>query len=48
MLVLLSGIERTETQWRSLVAAAGLEIVKIWYAEEINEGAEAVIECRKL
>lgn len=45
MLVLLSGIERTEKQWRSLVESAGLKIVKIWYAEETNEGSEAVIEC---
>ncbi|KAI4594720.1 hypothetical protein KJ359_007523 [Pestalotiopsis sp. 9143b] len=46
MLVLLGGIERTESQWKSLVESAGLEIVKIWYADETNEGSEAVIEIR--
>jgi hypothetical protein len=48
MLVLLTGIERTESQWKSLLEAAGLKIVKIWYTDETNEGSEAVIECEKL
>ena len=48
MLVLLSpAFERTEAQWRSLVKAAGLEIVKIWYPDNVHEGSEAIIECIK-
>ncbi|KAF3013721.1 hypothetical protein E8E14_005703 [Neopestalotiopsis sp. 37M] len=47
MLVILSGIERTESQWTQLVESAGLVITKIWYADEKkNEGSEAVIEIR--
>lgn len=52
MMVLLGGIpggyERTEAQWRKLVESAGLKIVNIWYADAVNEGCEAVIECEKM
>lgn len=30
MMTLMGGIERTESQWRSLLDSVGLEIVKIW------------------
>jgi hypothetical protein len=30
MLTLLSAMERSESQWRSLLESAGLKIVKIW------------------
>ena len=47
MMMLSGGIERTERQWRSLLGAAGLTIVKIWHADDSSEGNEAVIECEK-
>lgn len=48
MLVLLSGLERTEKQWRTLVESVGLKIVKIWVDDDTHEGNEAVIECEKI
>jgi hypothetical protein len=49
MLVLMSGIERTESQWVKLVEAAGLRIVRIWYETNVTgEVTEAVMECRKI
>ncbi|KAH8669004.1 putative O-methyltransferase [Xylariales sp. PMI_506] len=47
MMVIVNGVERTASQWESLVGSAGLKLVKIWYAEETSEGSEAVIECEK-
>ncbi|KAH8885725.1 S-adenosyl-L-methionine-dependent methyltransferase [Thozetella sp. PMI_491] len=48
MMVLFGGgIQRTEGQWKTLIEAAGLKVVKIWFAESVNEGAEAIIECEK-
>lgn len=32
MMMVLSSFERTEAVWRDIVAAAGLEVVKIWQA----------------
>jgi hypothetical protein len=40
--------ERTEMQWKTLIEAAGLKLVKVWYANDISEGLEAVIECEKI
>lgn len=41
MMALLSGMERTETQWKELLASVGLRIVKIW---SIGHEDEALIE----
>ena len=38
MMLLLSGMERSESQWKKIVEASGLEIKKIWRAEGICEG----------
>jgi hypothetical protein len=43
MMTMVSGLERTESQWRALLASVGLEVVRIWTV--ITE-AEAVIETR--
>jgi hypothetical protein len=42
MMTLACGVERTEKQWRELLDAAGLEIVKIWS----SPGVESVIETK--
>jgi hypothetical protein len=45
MLALLNGMERTETQWKELLASVGLEVAKFWY----NNGdrhQEGLIEAR--
>ena len=44
MMVFLSGMERSESQWRAVLDSAGLETKKIWRADGISE---AVIEARK-
>ena len=44
MLLFLSGMERSESQWTAVLNSAGLEIKKIWRADGISE---AVIEARK-
>lgn len=44
MMTLLSGIERSESQWRDLLKSVGLEIKKIWRADGASE---AVIEAKK-
>ena len=41
MLVVLSGMERTETQWKHLLASVGLEIVKF---HTIGKEVEGLIE----
>jgi hypothetical protein len=43
MMLLASGIERAEGQWRRLLHLANLEIIKIWRA---GVGYEAVIEAK--
>lgn len=43
MMALVSGLERTEMQWRALLESIGLEVVKIW---SVVPEAEAVIETR--
>ena len=45
MMLFLSGMERSESQWKAVLESAGLEIKKIWRADGISE---AVIEARKL
>lgn len=40
-----SGKERTEQEWKSLCEAVGLEVVKIWSAENVGE---SVIEAKKI
>ncbi|KAK2794397.1 hypothetical protein FQN51_000839 [Onygenales sp. PD_10] len=42
MMALFSSQERTEKQWRKLIASAGLKIVNIWTVEK---GVESLIEC---
>ena len=43
-LMLLSGMERTESQWSALLESVGLEIKKIW---RTDGASEAVIEAKK-
>jgi len=38
MLALLSGMERTETQWTELLSSVELEIVKFWKIDLETEG----------
>lgn len=44
MLMLLSGMERSESQWRALFESLGLMVKNIWRKEGVGEG---VIEARK-
>ena len=44
MLMFLSGMERSESQWKSLLESIGLEIKKIWRTDGVSE---AVIEAKK-
>ena len=44
MLMLLSGMERSESQWKALLNSIGLEIKKIWRTDGVSE---AVIEAKK-
>lgn len=41
----LGASERTEKQWRTLVAEVGLEIKGIWWEEEGMKGRRALLEC---
>lgn len=38
MLALLSGMERTTSQWKALLDSVGLEIVKFWTIDNETEG----------
>ena len=44
MLLLLSGMERSERQWRALLESLGLEVKKVWRVDGVGEG---VIEAKK-
>ena len=44
MLLLLSGMERSESQWKDLLDSVGLEIKKVWRKDGVGEG---VIEAKK-
>ena len=44
MLMLLSGMERSENQWKALLEPLGLEVRKIWRKDGVGEG---VIEAKK-
>lgn len=44
MMMLLSGMERSESQWSALLESVGLEIKKIWRTDGVSE---AVIEAKK-
>ena len=44
MLLLLSGMERSDKRWRALLESLGLVIQRIWRKEGVGE---AVIEARK-
>ena len=44
MLLLLSGMERSESQWKDLLNSVGLEIKKVWRKDGVGEG---VIEAKK-
>ena len=44
MFMLLSGMERSESQWRGLLDSVGLEIKEIWRKDGVGEG---VIEAKK-
>jgi hypothetical protein len=38
MMVSLSGMERTETQWRALLNSVGLDVLKFWTISDEREG----------
>lgn len=38
MMAVLSGMERTESQWKELLDSVGLKIVKIWSSGKEVEG----------
>ena len=44
MMMLLSGMERSESQWKALLNSAGLDIKKIWRAQ--SGVCECVIEAK--
>lgn len=44
MLIFLSGMERSESQWQVLLNSIGLEIKKVWRSNGVTE---AVIEAKK-
>ncbi len=44
MLILLSGMERSESQWKDLLNSIGLEVKKVWRKDGVGEGA---IEAKK-
>lgn len=44
MFINLSGMERSESQWKALLHSLGLEIKKIWRTDGISE---AVIEAKE-
>jgi len=44
MMVLNTGVERTEAEWQELLDSAGLRIVKIW---SLGRAAESLIEAEK-
>lgn len=44
MLMLLSGMERSEGQWKALLESLGLEVKKVWRKDGVGEG---VIEAKK-
>lgn len=44
MLIFLSGMERSESQWQALLNSIGLEIKKVWRSNGVTE---AVIEAKK-
>jgi len=44
MMAMLSGIERTETQWKGLLGEVGLEIVNFW---SVGVEVEGLIECEE-
>lgn len=43
MMCLFAGMERTESQWRAILGASGLELEKVWSSPEASE---FVIEAR--
>ncbi|KAL8956946.1 MAG: hypothetical protein Q9183_006183 [Haloplaca sp. 2 TL-2023] len=44
MMMMSGGMERTESQWRKLLASAGLEIERIWSTNGEGQETESVIE----
>lgn len=44
MMVLHSGMERSERQWRELIEGVGLEIVDFWQGKEGGEGIIEVVK----
>ena len=43
MMMLVSGMERSEAQWTNLLHSVGLEVRKIWRSEGVHE---SVIEAK--
>jgi hypothetical protein len=44
MMAVLSGMERTETQWRELLGSVGMEVVKFWKISDEREGLIEAIQ----
>jgi hypothetical protein len=44
MMASLSGMERTETQWKMLLNSVGLEVVKFWKISDEKEGLIEAIQ----
>ncbi|KAL8957785.1 MAG: hypothetical protein Q9183_005969 [Haloplaca sp. 2 TL-2023] len=44
MMMMSGGMERTESQWRKLLASAGLDIERIWSTNGEGQESESVIE----
>jgi hypothetical protein len=42
MMCFNAGMERTERQWKALLASVGLEVIKVWPPPE--EGAGGIVE----
>lgn len=45
MMVLFGGMERTEMQWRAILRASGLDLVRVW---SLAGASESVIEAQLL
>ncbi|KAL4955512.1 S-adenosyl-L-methionine-dependent methyltransferase [Aspergillus filifer] len=47
MLALMSSLNRTETQWKTLLEKAGFELVKVWKPEVVLPGSTTLFEAKK-
>ncbi|KAL4797715.1 S-adenosyl-L-methionine-dependent methyltransferase [Aspergillus venezuelensis] len=47
MLALMSALNRTESQWKTLLEKVGFELVKVWKPEFVLPGSTTLFEARK-